>query len=411
MTKKKAVLAYSGGLDTSVILAWLLNEKGWDVVTYTADVGQDGLELEAVRKKALATGASDAVVEDLKEEFVTDYVFPAIRGNAKYEGRYLLGTSLARPLTAKKQVELAKKVGAEVLSHGATGKGNDQVRFELAYHTLFPGCEIYAPWKDPAFLEKFSGRDQLIEFAEAHSIPISQSKKDPWSSDDNLLHISYEAGMLENPATQPLERMFKMTVSPQNAPDKETILEIEFNCGNPISVINLNTGERYTAPLTLFTYLNKVAGENGVGRVDMVENRFVGMKSRGVYETPAGTVLHAAHRDLEGITIDREVMRIRDTLIPTFAERIYSGFWFSPEMDLLRKTMDATQEKVTGNVTVSLYKGNVDVIGRSSPCSLYDEGIASMHAAGSYDQTDAKGFIKINALRLQVAAKRDKKNI
>lgn len=413
MGKETAVLAYSGGLDTSVILRFLVEEKGLDVVTYTADLGQLDLDLQGIKTKALNTGASQAVVEDVRKEFVTDYIFPAIRGNAKYEGRYLLGTSLARPLTAKKQVELAKKIGARILSHGATGKGNDQVRFELAYLTLFPECEIYAPWKDPEFLSIFGdrGRDAMIEYAQKHGIPISQSKKDPWSSDDNLMHISYEAGMLENPMERPLERMFKMTVSPEEAPDKETILEIQFEKGNPVLVRNLGDGTVKDNPLDLFIYLNEIAGKNGVGRVDMVEDRFVGMKSRGVYETPAGTVLQVTHRDLEGLTMDREVMLIRDSLIPKLSERIYSGFWFSPEMDFLRNAIDFTQEDVTGTVHVRLYKGNADPIGRSSPLSLYDEGIASMHEKGKYDPTKARGFIDINALRLQAYARRQQKKL
>ncbi len=396
-----AVLAYSGGLDTSVILHYMVHEKRLVVVTYTADLGQIGLDHNEIFQKALNTGASDAVIEDVREEFITDFVFPAIRWNAKYEGRYLLGTSLARPLTAKKQVEFAKGRKATILSHGATGKGNDQVRFELAYQTLYPEATIYAPWKDPEFLAKFKGRDDLIEYAKKNGIPITQTKDKPWSSDDNLMHISYEAGMLEDPMARPLDKMFQMTASPKKAPNKETKLEIEFVKGNPVLVRNLENGTVKDNPLDLFIYLNGVAGKNGVGRIDMVESRFVGMKSRGVYETPAGTVLHAAHRDLEGITMDREVMKIRDMLIPIVSERIYSGFLFSPEMEFLGQAMDLTQKTVTGKVRVALYKGNVGVIGRESPYSLYDEKIASMHEAGKYDPTKARGFIDINALRLQ----------
>ena len=408
MKKERVVLAYSGGLDTSVILRWLI-EKGHDVVTYTADLGQPGIDLDAIRQKALHTGAREAIVEDVREEFVSDYVFPALRGNARYEGRYLLGTSIARPLTAKKQVELAQRIGARVLSHGSTGKGNDQVRFELAYLTLHPDAIVYAPWKDPEFLAKFAGRDDLIRYATEQGIPITQTVAQPWSSDENLAHISYEAGMLEDPMARPLEEMFRMTVSPQRAPDKETRLVIEFERGNPVAVHNLEDDTTVSTPLELFVYLNHVAGQNGVGRHDIVESRFVGMKSRGVYEAPATTVLYAAHQDLEGITMDREVMRLRDTLMPVFAERIYSGFWFSPEMKVLQTAIDATQEHVTGTVHVALYKGNVTITGRNSPVSLYDVGVASMHESGAYDPTKARGFIEITALRLRASARREGK--
>jgi argininosuccinate synthase len=409
-------------LDTSIILRWLV-DKGYDVIAFMADLGQEA-DYSAAEAKARKIGACDVVIVDLKREFVTDYIFPAIRGDAKYEGRYLLGTSLARPLIAKAQVDVAKKLGAKILSHGSTGKGNDQVRFELAYRTLMPGAKIYAPWKEPDFLSKFKGRDEMIAYADANGIPISQTKKDPWSSDDNLLHISYEGGMLEDPMATPFERMFKLTVSPKKAPDSETLLEIDFEKGNPVKVRRIvkwvqderdglikveKYGETITEPVGLFSFINKVAGENGVGRIDMVESRFVGMKSRGVYETPAGTVLHTAHRDIEGMTMDREVMRIRDSLIPTFAERIYSGFWFSPEMDYLQKVMDLTQETVSGTVVVSLYKGNVSVLGRKSDKhSLYNIKIASMHEEGGYDQTKARGFIDINAVRLQASMSRKK---
>jgi argininosuccinate synthase len=409
MKREKAVLAYSGGLDTSVILYYTVHEKGYNVVAYTANVGQLDFDPKKIIEKAMNTGASDAFVEDVREEFVTDYVFPAIRANAKYEGRYLLGTSVARPLTAKKQVEYAKRVGAEIVSHGATGKGNDQVRFENVYIQMFLECKIYSPWRDDEFKLRFPlGRDSLMEYAYKHGIPISQSKKEPWSSDDNLMHISYEAGMLENPMQRPREDMFKMTVSPEEAPDEETILEIEFEKGNPVLVRNLNDGTVKNNPLDLFIYLNEVAGKNGVGRVDMVESRFVGMKSRGVYETPGATVLHAAHRDLEGITMDREVTLLRDGLIPKYSERIYSGHWFAPETELLREFMDLTQKYVSGEVKVKLYKGNVESIGRSSPYSLYDENIASMHMEGDYNPEDATGFIKINALRLKINERRKK---
>jgi argininosuccinate synthase len=407
MTGKKVVLAYSGGLDTSVIVKWL-SEKGYEVIAYVANLGQKD-DFEAIRKKALKTGASKVYVEDLREEFVTDFIFPAIRANAKYEGRYLLGTSLARPLIAKKQIEIAKKEGAKAVAHGATGKGNDQVRFELTCYTLFPGVEIIAPWKDTEFLNSFQGRTDLIEYSKKHGIPVKATKDEPWSSDPNLMHNSYEAGMLEDPAQGPREDMFELTVSPKEAPDKETVLEIEFEKGNPVRVKNLNDGTVKTKPLDLFIYLNEVAGRNGVSRVDMVENRFVGIKSRGVYETPAGTVLYAAHRDLEGLTMDREVMHIRDGLMPKLAELMYYGFWYSPEMELLMTLIDKSQEYVTGKVKLKLYKGNVIVTGRESPNSLYDEAQSSMDVAGGYDQRDAKGFIKINALRLINSALRKKK--
>lgn len=396
--KEKVVLAYSGGLDTSVILYWL-SERGYEVIAYTADLGQRE-DLEALRKKAIDIGASKVYVEDIREEFVKEFIFPAIRANAVYEGRYLLGTSLARPLTAKKQVEIAKKEGAVAVAHGATGKGNDQVRFELTYHALSPGIKIIAPWKDEEFLSEFQGRKDLIGYAKAKGIPVRATKEEPWSSDPNLMHISFEAGELEDIARRPRESMFEMTVSPKDAPDKETEIEIEFINGNPVRVRNVTDDIVKEGPLSLFEYLNEICGKNGIGRVDIVENRFVGMKSRGVYETPAGTILHIAHRDLEGITMDREVMHLRDSLIPKFSELIYYGLWYSPEMEVLRAFFDKSQEHVTGSVRLALYKGNVIVIGRQSLESLYDQGLASMDIAGGYDSKDATGFIKINALRL-----------
>jgi len=398
MPKEKVVLAYSGGLDTSVILHWLV-QKGYDVIAFVADLGQKA-DFKAIKEKALKCGASKVYIEDLKEEFIKDYIFPAIRANAVYEGRYLLGTSLARPLTAKAQVEVAKKEGATVLAHGATGKGNDQVRFELVYYSLLPGVKVIAPWKEKDFLEEFQGRSDEIEYAKKHDIPVDKTKEDPWSTDDNIMHISYEAGELEDPDRRPQERMFQMTVSPKEAPDQETLIEIDFEKGNPIRVKNVNDGTVKEGALPLYRYLNELGGKNGIGRVDMVENRFVGIKSRGVYETPAGTILLAAHRDLEGLTMDREVMHLRDGLIPRFAELVYYGLWFSPEMEVLRALFDKTQEYVTGRVRLALYKGNIIMAGRTSPFSLYDQAQSSMEVQGGYEPENAVGFIKINAIRL-----------
>ncbi len=413
---KKAVLAYSGGLDTSVILKYIV-EKGFDVVAFTANIGQEESDFPTIEEKAMNCGASKYVAVDARERFVTDFVFPAIRANAKYQGRYLLGTAIARPLTAQLQVEVAKDNGATVLSHGATGKGNDQVRFEIAYRTLFPEAEIYAPWKDPEFLKAFEGRDQMFEYAEKHGIPLSQSVKDPWSEDDNLLHISHEAGILENPSLRPPMRIYKMMVHPTDAPDEETYIRIHFEDGTPVKVDKLNVDmvsdteqvkevvESAEGPLDLFLYLNKLGGDNGIGLVDMVEDRFIGMKSRGVYETPGGAILYAAHEDLEGLTMDREVKGIRDRMSPDFATIAYRGFWFSPEGQYMRKVMDEAQKGVTGAVDLALYKGNIMPIGRMSPFSLYDEKVASMHEEGGYDPTKARGFVDLNALRVQTWAK------
>jgi len=407
---EKVVLAYSGGLDTSVILKYLVN-KGYEVIAYTCNVGQQDFDEEKIREKALNIGASKFYSVDAREEFLNDYVFLAIMANAKYEGRYLLGTALSRPLIAKHQIEIAKKENAKILSHGATGKGNDQVRFELAYLTLAPEMKIYAPWKDKEFLDKFKGRDDLIEYAKKNNIPVKSTKDDPWSTDENLMHISYEAGILEDPMEEPLERMFQMTVSPKNAPDKETRIEIDFNDGVPVEVRNLEDGTVKKDALNLFYYLNEIGGKNGIGRLDIVESRYIGMKSRGVYESPAATILHIAHRDIEGITMDREVMKIRDMLIPIFAEKIYCGYWFSPEMEILRKFFISTQKYVTGTVKISLYKGNVNVIGRNSKFSLYDKKLVSMHEKGKYEPEKARGFIDINALRLQIYYERERKNL
>lgn len=396
---KKVILAYSGGLDTSVILKWL-SEKGFEVIAFIANVGQreDFKELE---EKALKTGASRVYVEDLRREFVTDYIFVALMGNALYEGKYLLGTALARPLIAKKQVEIAEIENAEYVAHGATGKGNDQVRFELCYSALNPHLKIISPWKDPEFLEKFKGRTDLINYAKAKGIPIKASVEKPYSEDENLMHISHEAGRLEDPTYSPDESVFNLTKSPKHAPDEETFLEIHFKNGVPVKVVNLNDNTTKTDPLELFEYLNYVGSLNGVGRVDMVENRFIGIKSRGVYETPGATILWIAHRDLEGIAMDKEVMHLRDMLIPKFSELIYNGFWFSPEMDFLLSAFKKSQEAIDGKVVVSIYKGNVTPVARYSPTSLYDQALSSMDIEGGFNAVDSKGFINIHSLRLK----------
>ncbi|PLV55824.1 argininosuccinate synthase [Thermotoga sp. SG1] len=397
--KEKVVLAYSGGLDTSVILKWLC-EKGFEVIAYVANVGQKD-DFEAIKEKALKTGASKVYIEDLRREFVTDYIFTALLGNALYEGRYLLGTAIARPLIAKKQVEIAEKEGAQYVAHGATGKGNDQVRFELTYAALNPNLKVISPWKDPEFLSRFKGRTDLINYAKEKGIPVKVSKKRPYSEDENLMHISHEAGKLEDPMYIPDEDVFTWTVSPKEAPDEETLLEIHFEKGIPVKVVNLKDGTEKTDPLELFEYLNEIGAKNGVGRLDMVENRFIGIKSRGVYETPGATILWTAHRDLEGITMDKEVMHLRDMLAPKFAELIYNGFWFSPEMEFLLAAFRKSQENVTGKVIVSVYKGNVTPVARYSPCSLYNPELSSMDVEGGFDATDSKGFINIHALRLK----------
>ncbi|ACR78820.1 MULTISPECIES: argininosuccinate synthase [Kosmotoga] len=399
MKKEKVILAYSGGLDTSVILKWL-SEKGFEVIAFVANVGQRD-DFDAIKEKALKTGAKKVYVEDLRKEFVTDFIFPALMGNAIYEGRYLLGTSLARPLIAKKQVEIAEKEGAQYVAHGATGKGNDQVRFELNYAALNPHLKIISPWKDPEFLEKFKGRTDLINYAKEMGIPITVSEEKPYSEDENLMHISHEAGKLEDPMYIPEEHIFNWTVSPKDAPDEETLLEILFKNGIPTKVVNLDDGTEKTDPLELFEYLNEVGAKNGVGRVDMIENRFIGIKSRGVYETPGATILWIAHRDLEGIAMDKEVLHLRDMLTPKFSELIYNGFWFSPEIDFLLSAFKKAQEAVDGKVVVSIYKGNVTPVSRYSPTSLYDQALSSMDVEGGFNAIDSKGFINIHALRLK----------
>jgi len=394
MDVQKIVLAYSGGLDTSVILKWLAEEYRCSVVAYSADIGQEE-DWEAVRAKGLATGAEKVIVSDLKTEFVENYIFPAFRANAIYEGSYLLGTSLARPLIAREQVRIALEEGADAVSHGATGKGNDQVRFELAYIGLAPQLKIIAPWR----LWDLNSRQKLVEFARQHAIPIPVTKEKPYSSDENLLHISFEGGILEDPWNEPDPAMFKLTVAPELAPDQPTYLEVEFRHGDPVAL----DGRRLD-PLPLFQGLNKLGGANGIGRLDLVENRFVGMKSRGVYETPGGTILREAHRALETITLDREVMRIRDSLVPRYSELIYNGFWFSPERELLQTTMDASQRSVNGTVRLKLYKGSCTVVGRKSDQSLYQESFATFEEDTVYDQADATGFIRLNGLRLRIHA-------
>jgi argininosuccinate synthase len=396
--KEKVVLAYSGGLDTSVILKWLI-EKNYEVIAFVADVGQAD-DFEECRKKALLLGASKVIISDLKKEFIDNYVFKAIMGNAIYEGRYLLGTALARPLIAKKQIETAINEKAKAVAHGATGKGNDQVRFELCYYALKPDIKVISPWKDKEFLEKFKGRTDLLKYAAENNIPVKASIDKPYSEDDNLMHISHEAGILEDPMFTVQKNMLEKMVLPQDAPDKETRIAIYFKNGIPIKLVNKDDGTVKEESYDMYTYLNELAGKNGIGLLDMVENRFVGIKSRGVYETPAATVIHIAHMDLEGIAMDREVMRLRNMLTPKFAELIYYGFWFSPEMDFLMAAIEKSQEIIDGSVHLCLYKGNVLIEGRESPSSLYNKELSSMDIEGGFDQTDSKGFIRINAIRL-----------
>ncbi len=399
---KKVVLAYSGGLDTSVILKWLQDKYQCEVVTFTADLGQ-GEEVEPARAKAQSLGIKEIYIEDLREEFARDYVFPMFRANAIYEGEYLLGTSIARPLIAKRLVEIAAQTGAEAVSHGATGKGNDQVRFELGAYGLNPNIKVIAPWREWDLLS----RQKLLDYAELHGIPVEmkQGKKSPYSMDANLLHISYEGGILEDPWAEAEETMWRWSVSPENAPDKATYLEVSYEKGDIVAI----NGERMT-PAQVMTYLNKVAGENGVGRLDIVENRYVGMKSRGCYETPAGTVMLRAHRAIESLTLDREVAHLKDELMPRYASMIYNGYWWAPERLMMQTMIDASQHSVNGDVRIKLYKGNVTVVGRQSATdSLFDESIATFEDdAGAYNQKDAEGFIKLNALRLKIAGKKKK---
>lgn len=395
MSAKKIVLAYSGGLDTSVILKWLQETYKADVVAYIADLGQ-GEEMEPARQKAIRTGACEVIVKDLKREFVEDFVFKALRANAVYEGGYLLGTSIARPIIAKGQMEVLRETGADAVAHGATGKGNDQVRFELTCFALKPDVRIIAPWRDAKWT--LNSREKMIDYAERHGIPVPVSKAKPYSSDRNLLHISFESGILEDPWAEPPSDMFVLTVDPLKAPDAPEYVEIDFEAGTPVAV----NGKRL-APEALLAQLNELGGRHGVGRVDLVENRFVGMKSRGVYETPGGTILYAAHRAVESITMDREVMLQRDQLSPKIAQLIYNGFWFAPEFEALMAYVDKSQEHVTGTARLKLYKGNCMVVGRRAERTLYDPQISTFEDdAGAYDQADATGFIRLNALRLRV---------
>lgn len=394
---KKVVLAYSGGLDTSVIVKWLQENYNCEVVTFTADIGQ-GEEVEPARAKAQALGVKEIYIDDLREEFVRDFVFPMFRANTVYEGEYLLGTSIARPLIAKRLIEIANEVGADAISHGATGKGNDQVRFELGAYALKPGIQVIAPWRE----WDLTSRETLMAYCEKHNIPVdfSKKKKSPYSMDANLLHISYEGGVLENPWTEAEEDMWRWSVSPEAAPDKATYIDLTYEKGDIVAI----NGERMS-PATVLATLNKLGGENGVGRLDIVENRYVGMKSRGCYETPGGTIMLRAHRAIESITLDREVAHLKDSLMPRYAEMIYNGYWWSPERKMLQVAIDESQQFVNGDVRVKLYKGAVHVVGRRSADSLFDEKVATFEDdAGAYNQKDAEGFIKLNALRMRIAA-------
>ncbi|MGD0401385.1 MAG: argininosuccinate synthase [Syntrophobacteraceae bacterium] len=392
MGVKKVILAYSGGLDTSIILKWLIETYRCEVVAFSADLGQDE-ELDGIEKKALATGAIKARIEDLRDEFASEFVFPAFRANAIYEGQYLLGTSIARPLIAKRQIGIAEEEGADAVSHGATGKGNDQVRFELAYMALKPDIKVIAPWRE----WDMKSRSELIAFAQKHGIPVPVTRAKPYSCDRNMLHVSYEGGILEDPWTAPDPEMFIMTVDPQNAPDEPEIIEVDYENGDPVAVDG-----RRMSPAGLLQYLNKIGGKHGIGRVDLVENRFIGMKSRGVYETPGGAIMRVAHRAVESITMDREVMHLRDSLVPEYSRLIYNGFWYSPEMRYLQNMMDLAQGNVWGTARVKLYKGSCQAIGRRSERSLYQPGFATFEEDDVYRQDEASGFIRLLGLRLRI---------
>ena len=407
MAKEKVILAYSGGLDTSVILKWLAN-KGFDVIAYVANVGQNE-DFKAIEEKAYATGASKVYVEDLRKPLVTDYIFPALKANTIYEGTYMLGTSLARPIIAKTHIDIAKKEGTKYVAHGATGKGNDQVRFEFGYYMNMPDVKIISPWKDEEWLSQFEGRSDMLKYAEENGIPVKASLKKPYSEDENLIHISHEAGILEDPSKRCPEDVYSLSLSPEKAADKETILTFEFVDGIPVSVKNENDGTVVTDPVEMILYLNKMGHDNAIGRVDMVENRFIGIKSRGVYETPGCEILWKAHHNLEGLTMDKEAMHLRDMLSPKYAELIYNGYWGAPEFDMLTALFDESQKHVTGKATVALYKGNVINAGIESDWSLYNEDLGSMDKAGGYHPIDCKGFININAIRLMASSMRKMK--
>ncbi|CAM4547375.1 unnamed protein product [Leuciscus chuanchicus] len=399
MSKGLVVLAYSGGLDTSCILVWL-KEQGYDVIAYLANIGQNE-DFDAARKKAEKLGAKKVFVEDLRCEFVEEFIWPSVQANGVYEDRYLLGTAIARPCIARRQVQIARQERAQFVSHGATGKGNDQIRFELTCYALYPEVQIVAPWRIPEFYNRFRGRKDLMEYAEKHDIPVPVTPKAPWSMDANLMHISYESGVLENPKNHAPSDLFQMTVNPEDSPSEPDVLEIDFIKGVPVKVTHVKEGKSKDSPLEIFSYLNEIGGKHGVGRIDIVENRFIGMKSRGIYETPGGAILLQAHLDIETFTMDREVRRIKQNLGIKFSELIYNGFWYSPECEFVRHCVDKSQENVEGRVQLSVFKGQVYILGRESPKSLYNEELVSMDVQGDYDPCDASGFIKINAVRLR----------
>uniref|UniRef100_A0A8C2ZDQ2 Argininosuccinate synthase n=2 Tax=Cyclopterus lumpus TaxID=8103 RepID=A0A8C2ZDQ2_CYCLU len=399
MSKGTVILAYSGGLDTSCILVWL-KEQGYDVIAFLANIGQDE-DFEAARIKAEKLGAKKVFIEDLRSEFVEDFIWPSVQANAVYEDRYLLGTAIARPCIARSQVEIARREGAQFVSHGATGKGNDQIRFELTCYALYPEVEIIAPWRIPDFYNRFRGRTDLMEYAQKHGIPVPVTPKAPWSMDANLMHISYESGILENPKSHAPADLYLMTKNPEDSPNTPDVLEIEFGNGVPLKVTNVKEGKSKNSPLDIFSYLNEIGGKHGVGRIDIVENRFIGMKSRGIYETPGGTILLQAHLDIETFTMDKEVRRIKQGLGIKFSELVYNGFWYSPECDFVRHCINKSQENVQGKVQLSVFKGQVYILGRESPKSLYNEELVSMDVQGNYDPCDASGFIRINAVRLR----------
>lgn len=396
---RKCVLAYSGGLDTSCILVWLI-EQNYEVIAFLANIGQDE-DFDAAREKALKLGAKKFVCLDMRKDFVVDYIWPAVQANAIYEDRYLLGTSLARPCITCGLIKVAEQEDAAFISHGATGKGNDQVRFELSAYALKPDIQVVSPWKIPEFYERFKGRVDLFEYAKKNDIPLPVTPKNPWSMDANLLHISYESGILEKPECPPPDNIYQMTSNPSDWPDKPDLLNIDFEKGKPVKVKNLNTNEEFTDPLDILLHLNQIGKTHGIGRIDIVENRFVGMKSRGIYETPGGTILFQAHLDIETLTMDREVRKIKQSLVPRYSETIYNGFWFSPEADFMRSIIERSQENVDGTVFLSVFKGNVYIKGRESKKSLYNETLVSMDVKGDYEPSDAAGFIKINAVRLK----------